>query len=359
MVRLKAIFVRTAAAACSSAIFMASAASVSWQPTKPIEIIVPTTPGGGIDRSARTLQRILQDNGLVNVPVTVVNKPGAGGAVSLVYLNQHAGDAHHIAINSPNLIANDINGRSTVKYRDVTPLANLFSEYTIIAVRADSPIRTGQDFVDRLRKDPGSVAVSTPTTLGSVNHMSFALVARAAGVNVKKLRAVVLGSGGDAVTALLGGHIDAHTGTPSSVVRMVQAGKIRVIGILAPTRIGGPYANTPTWTEQGYKAVMDTWRGVIGPKDLSPEQIAYWDGVLAKAVSAPLWKQTLEQNVWEPNYLDSGQTRKLFESDDAEYRSILGELGMVKLNTLRPMTSEMGRTALRSLPGERWGVRAQ
>jgi putative tricarboxylic transport membrane protein len=330
MVGLKNILARAIAAACSSVALVAGAASATWQPTRPIEIIVPTTPGGGIDRSARTLQRVLQDDALVKVPVTVVNKPGAGGAVSLVYLNQHAGDAHHIAINSPNLVANDINGRSTVKSRDVTPLANLFSEYTVIAVRADSPMRTGQDFVDRLRRDPGSVAVSTPTTLGSVNHMSFALVARAAGVDVKKLKAVVLGSGGDAVTALLGGHIDAHTGTPSSVVRMVQAGKIRVIGILAPKRIGGPYASTPTWTEQGYKAVMDTWRGVIGPKDLSAEQIAYWDGVLAKAVATPLWKQTLEQNVWEANYLDSAQTRRLFESDDAEYRSILGELGMVK-----------------------------
>lgn len=306
------------------------AAAQAWRPDKPIEIVVPTTPGGGIDRSARLLQKILQDGGLVSVPVTVVNKPGGGGVVSLVYLNQHAGDAHFIAINSPNLIANDINGRGSVKYRDVTPLANLFSEYTVVAVRADSPLRTGQDFVERLRKDPASLAVSTPTTLGSVNHLSFALVAKAAGVDPRKLKAVVLGSGGDAVTALLGGHIDAHTGTPSSVVRMVQADKIRVIGILAPIRIGGPYANTPTWSEQGYKAVMDTWRGVIGAQGLTSSQIAYWDGILAKAVTTEIWKQALEQNTWEENYLNSAQTRKLFETEYANYRAILSDLGMVK-----------------------------
>ena len=313
-----------------AALLSLPAIAQSWQPDKPVEIIVPTTPGGGIDRSARLLQKILQDGGLVSVPVTVVNKPGGGGAVSLVYLNQHAGDAHFVAINSPNLIANDLNGRGTVKYRDVTPLANLFSEYTVVAVRADSPLRNGQDFVDRLRKDPASLAVSTPTTLGSVNHLSFALVAKAAGVDPRKLKAVVLGSGGDAVTALLGGHIDAHTGTPSSVVRMVQADKIRVIGILAPKRIGGPYANTPTWTEQGYKAVMDTWRGVIGAKGLTPAQIAWWDGILAKAVASEVWKQALEQNTWEANYLNSAQTRKLFDSEHADYRAILGELGMIK-----------------------------
>lgn len=306
------------------------AVAQEWKPDKPIEIIVPTTPGGGMDRTARLLQKILQDGNLVNVPVTVVNKPGGGGVISLVYLNQHAGDAHYVAINSPNIIANDINGRGTVKYRDVTPLANLFSEYTVVAVRADSPIRSGQEFVDRLRKDPASLAVSTPTTLGSVNHMSFALVAKSAGVDPRKLKAVVLGSGGDAAMAVLGGHIDAHTGTPSSVVRLVQDGKLRVIGILAPKRIGGPYANTPTWSEQGYKAVMDTWRGVIGAKGLTPAQIAYWDGILAKAMTTSVWKQALEQNTWEANYLNSAQTRKLFDEDHAEYRGILGELGMIK-----------------------------
>ncbi len=301
-----------------------------WRPEKPIEIVVPTTPGGGIDRSARLLQKIIQEEKLSPVPVNVTNKPGAGGALSLFYLNQNAGDGHVVAINSPNLIANDLNGRGTVKYREVTPIANLFSEYTVVAVRADSPLKRGQDFIDRLRKDPQSLAVSTPTTLGSVNHLSFVLVAKAGGIDSRKLKAVVLGSGGDAVTALLGGHIDAHTGTPSSVVRMVQAGQIRVIGILAPKRIGGPYADTPTWTEQGYKAVMDTWRGVIGPKGMTAAQIAWWDGVLAKAVTSDLWKQALEQNTWEANYLNSSQTRELFDSEYANYRAILGELGMIK-----------------------------
>ena len=289
---------------------------------------MPTTPGGGMDRTARTLQKILQETGLVKVPVTVNNKPGGGGAVSVSYINLHAGDAHYVAINSPNLIANDINGRG--RYTEVTPLANLFSEYTVIAVRADSPIRDGRDFIERLRKDPASLAVSTPTTLGSINHLSFAVVAKAAGVDVRKLKAVVLGSGGDAVTALLGGHIDAHTGTPSSVVRMVEAGKIRVVGILAPRRMGGPYANTPTWTEQGFRAVMDTWRGVIGPKGLTAEQVAFWDQVLAKAVATDTWKREVERNTWVANYLNSAQTRKLFEADYTEFKVIMTELGLIK-----------------------------
>lgn len=321
--------IRTAllAALCCGLSVMAPAQA--WQPEKSIEIVVPTTPGGGIDRTARLLQKIIQENALAGVPVTVTNKPGGGGAVSLVYLNQNAGEGHVIAINSPNLIANDLNGRGIVKYRDITPLANLFSEYALIAVRADSPIKTGSDFINQLRKDPQSLAVSTPTTLGSVNHLAFALLAKAAGVDPRKLKAVVMGSGGDAVTALLGGHIDAHTGSMSSVVRLVQDGRVRVIGIFAPKRMSGPYAGTPTWTEQGYKAVMDTWRGVIGPKGMTAAQIAWWDGVLAKVVATPTWKEALEQNTWAANYLNSVQTRRQFDEEYADYRTILGDLGML------------------------------
>lgn len=318
-----------AAAALALGASMPSAAQ-GWKPDKPIEIVVPTTPGGSVDLTARLLQKILQDSGLVQVPVNVVNKPGGGGAVSLVYLNQRAGDAHYIATNTPNIIANDLNGRSPVRYTDVTPIANLSTQYTAVAVRVDSPLRSGQDFVERLRKDPGSLAVSTPTTLGSVNHLSFALVARAAGVDVKKLKAVILGSGGEGATAVLGGHVDAHVGTTSSVIRMVESGKMRVLAIAAPRRIGAPYESTPTWTEQGYPVVLGTWRGVIGPRGMTPEQIAYWNGVLAKVVATDAWKQALRDNSWEANYLDSSETKKLFDADYASYRAILAELGMLK-----------------------------
>ena len=315
---------------CTLTTFGSPAVAQGWKPDKPIEIAVPTTPGGSADLTARLIQKILQDSGLVKVPVTVVNKPGGGGAMSLVYLNQHAGDGHFLATNTPNVIANDINGRTPVRYTEITPLATMADQYTAVAVRADSPLRTGQDMIDRLRKDPGSLAVSTPTTLGSINHMSYALVARAAGIDVKKLRAVILGSGGDGVTAVLGGHVDAHVGTTSSVIRMVESGKMRVLAIAAPKRLGPPYEGTPTWTEQGYPVVLGTWRGVIGPRGMTREQIAFWDDAFAKVVASETWQKALRDNSWEANYLDSNGTKKLFEADYAQYRSILADLGMLK-----------------------------
>ena len=306
----------------------ASASGQGWQPTKPIEINVPTTPGGSVDLTARLLQKILQD-GLVKVPVSVINKPGGGGAVSVAYLNQHAGDAHFIAVNTPNIIANDINGRS-VRYTEVTPIATMASQYTVLAVRIDSAVKDGKDLIERLRKDASSLAVSTPTTLGSINHMAYAMVARAGGVDVKKLKPVILGSGSEGATAVLGGHVDAHSGTTSSVIRLVESGKLRVLGIAAPKRLAAPYDSTPTWTEQGLPVVLDTWRGVIGPKGMTREQIAFWNVVLAKAVLTETWKAAVKSNSWDANYLDSEGTKKLFESDYKEYRSILSDLGLLK-----------------------------
>lgn len=340
--RLAHIFIRAESAGCwwgrvcwmGGALCMLAAGPAAfaqgWKPEKAVEIVVPTTPGGSVDLTARLLQKIMQDAGLVKVPVSVVNKPGGGGAVSLAYLNQHPGDGHFLATNTPNIIANDINGRTPVRYTDVTPLATLASQYTVLAVRVDSPLKSGRDLVDRLRKDPASLAISTPTTLGSVNHMAYALVARAAGVDVRKLKAVILGSGGEGATAVLGGHVDGHVGTTSSVIRLVESGKVRVLGIAAPNRLAAPYDSTPTWTEQGMPVVMDTWRGVIGPRGMTREQITFWNGIFAKVVATDTWREAVRSNSWDANYLDSEGTKKLFDADHKEYRSILTDLGLLK-----------------------------
>jgi len=110
----------------------------------------------------------------------------------------------------------------------------------------------------------------------------------------------------------------------------VESGKMRVLAIAAPRRLGPPYEGTPTWTEQGYPVVLGTWRGVIGPRGMTREQIAFWDDVFAKVVASETWQKALRDNSWEANYLDSNGTKKLFEADYAQYRSILADLGMLK-----------------------------
>jgi len=114
------------------------------------------------------------------------------------------------------------------------------------------------------------------------------------------------------------------------VIKLVEAGKLRVLAIAAPRRLGAPYESTPTWTELGFPVVLGTWRGIIGPRNLTREQIAFWNDAIGKAMTSEIWKQALRENDWEANYLDSAGTRKLFDTEYTKYRSILADLGLIK-----------------------------
>src|SRR3954468_18939998 len=129
-------------------------AGADWKPERGIEIVAPSGAGGSTDRTARVLQRILQEQKLVDVPVTVVNRPGGSGTIGLNYINQHPGDGHYLVIATTGSISNHIMGLIAYNHSDFTSLAMLFDEYLGVVVRTDSPLRTGRDFVDRLRREP-------------------------------------------------------------------------------------------------------------------------------------------------------------------------------------------------------------
>jgi putative tricarboxylic transport membrane protein len=306
------------------------AASAQWKPVKPIEIVVGTGVGGGQDKSARTVQRILQERKLVDVPVTVVNKPGGGGAVGWTYLNQHAGEGHIVYVGNPTLLTNHIVGRNPINYTHVTPLAILLSESVAISVLPDSPLKTGKDLLARLKSDSASVSVAVGSSLGSTNHIAMALIAKAAGGDARKLKTVVFQGGGEAITALLGGHIDVNSSAANNVVPHKEAGRIRVLGVASPRRLAGVLADVPTWKEQGVTALVTNWRMVAGPKSMNAAQIAYWDRVLAKLVQTDEWKRDLATNLFENTYLNSAATERYMQTEYEQFRAALSELGMAK-----------------------------
>lgn len=306
------------------------AAAALWKPDKPIEIIVGTGPGGGQDKSARTLNRILVDRRLVDVPVTVVNKPGGGGAVGWTYLNQHAGEGNIIYVGNPTLLTNHIVGRSPINYTHITPLAILLSESVAISVLPGSPLKTGKDLVGRLKIDSASVSVAVGSSLGSTNHIAMALIAKAAGGDPKKLRTVVFQGGGEAITALLGGHIDVNASAANNVVPHKEGGRLRVLGVAAPRRLGGVLADVPTWKEQGVNVLVTNWRMVSGPKGMSVAQIAFWDGVLARLTQSDEWKKDLESNLFENTYMSSAATDRYMKSEYDKFHAVLAGLGMAR-----------------------------
>jgi putative tricarboxylic transport membrane protein len=326
---------RAAAAGVASCLLLGWAAAAcgqpaTWRPEKTIEIIAPAAPGGLHDITARSLQQVLQAAKLVAVPTVVVNKGGAGGTLGWAYLNQQQGDAHHIAMSAVNLLTNDILGASKLSYTDFTSLTILFHEYLGLAVRSDSPMATGKEVAARLAKDPASMSVAIGTSLGNTSHLALAQAVKAMGGDIRKLKTVVFGSNGEAMTALLGGHVDAMITSLPNLVRHVQAKSIRVLAISSPQRIGGIFSAVPTWREEGVDVLMSGWRGVIGPKGLTAPQIAYWDGVFSRLRETEEWKQELAKNFWHTAQMNSRESRNFLDREYERFQRVLNELGMAK-----------------------------
>jgi putative tricarboxylic transport membrane protein len=308
----------------------AIAASGAWKPEKSIEIVAPSGPGGTTDRTARVVARILTQHKLVDVPVNVVNKPGGNGTIGLNYINQHPNDPHYIIIATTGSISNHIMGLIPYNHTAFTPLAMLFDEYLAVNARAESDLKSGRDLIERLRKDPQSASFGISTSVGGANHTTLMVALRAGGVDLKRVKTVIFPGGAASTTALLGGHVDVINTAPGNMVQHLRSGKLRPLAVSAPQRLGGAFSVVPTWKEQGVNAVSSSWRGLMGPRGMTPEQIAYWDRVFSALVRTEDWKKDLQDNFWENGYADARATRKLLDEEYAEYKVILNELGAAK-----------------------------
>jgi putative tricarboxylic transport membrane protein len=305
-------------------------AAAQWSPKKNVEIVAMSGPGGANDVIARAVQRVIQQQKLVEVPVSVISKVGGGGVLAWTYLNQHAGDGSYLSISPINLLTEHILGASQITYSDVTPIAQLFDEYVAFSVRADSPIRDGKDLTRRIASAPGAISFAVAAALGGANHIATALAMKAAGADVRKLKFVVFTSGGQSLTAVMGGHVDVAVTPVSGAVRQVQGGRLRLIAVSAPRRFGGGLSAVPTWEENGVSSVFSSPRGVIGPKGMSREQIAYWEDVLAKVVQSEDWKSDVQKNFWAPNFMKSAESANYLKARYEQSRAVLTDLGLAR-----------------------------
>lgn len=313
------------AAACGAA-----SAQPAWKPERNVEIVVGSSAGTGTDRTARLIQKIWQDQKALPVTATVVNKPGGGGAVSWAYLGPKAGDGHFLLVTSYNLVTNHITGRSAVTYSDFTPVSLLISEYIGFAVRPDSPHQSLADLVKALRENPDAVSFGISSSAGGANHIAVGLLAKAAGVDVKKLKVVVFNGGGESLAATLGGHVTVWVNSAASIAKPYAAGTVRPLAISSPQRLPGALANLPTTKEAGFPTVADNWRLVIAPKGLSAGQIAYWDNAFRTLAQSKEWNDDLAAAQMSNSYRNSADTTSYIAGEYGEIRGILTELGLAK-----------------------------
>ena len=305
-------------------------AQPAWRPDKNVELIVPSNAGSGADASARLIQKIWQDAKLPGNSITVNNKPGGGGAVAWTYLNTHPGDGHFLAFTSATLLTNKLAGLNPLGYTDVTPIANLLSEYIAFSVKADSPLRGARDLLERIKNDPAALSFGLATSAGNPNHMAIAKIARSVGVDPKKLKVVVFSASAQSFPALLGGHVDVIVTNISNPVQQIEAKAMRAIAVTAPRRQTGVYAGVPTWREIGIDMVMDNWRGVVGAKAMTPPQIAFWEGAFRRLSQSDDWKKDLERSFQEANFIGSRDVTKFLAAELEDNRMLLTELGMTR-----------------------------
>lgn len=308
-----------------------SFAQTAWKPERNVEIISGTAAGGAVDRANRTVQRIWQEKKIVEANTIVVNKPGGGNTIAWNYLNQHAGDGNYVSIAPYTLLTNKIVGTSPLTYSDFSVIALLFNEYITVAVKADSPVKTGADLIQRLKKDPSSLSIAVASTLGNHIHIGIAKPLKAAGVDIRKLKVVAFKSSGESVTALLGGHVDIVSSTTPNVIGQMQAGTIRVLAIGSPDRMPGVLAAVPTWKEQGVPGgTFAASQGAIGPKGLGGAQLAFWQDAFQKLSQTDEWKKELAANYWESNFRGGKDAAQYYGEQARELREILTDLGLAK-----------------------------
>ena len=311
------------------ALALAQAPQSGWRPDKPVELVVGAAPGGANDRIGRSLQRLLQELKFANT-VIVNNKPGGGQAVAFSYLNTHPNNPHFLGLASSSWLTTVAAGRGTITPRDVTPIVKFLDEYQVYFVRADSPIMNARDIIDRLKKDAGSLSFGFSTAAGNPLHISIATLARQAGADPAKVKAVVFNSGTDTALQVAGGHLDVGVQSPGSAAQMFQAGRIRIIAVAAPKRHPGALAHIPTLREQGINVDATVFYTIFGPKGLDAAQTAYWDHAITTAMQSPQVKKDLELNYWTIEFIGHRDLPAFLERENEAYKRALADIGLLK-----------------------------
>lgn len=301
-------------------------AALADYPARSIELIVPFAPGGGVDQFARTIGQLLADQNLLSKPLVTVNRPGAGGAIGMALLVQRKGDPYTLLATGMHPVITPLMLGTPHSYRNLTPIARVYSEYTMLVVRNESPIRGLKDIEVALRKDASALTFGG-ASLGSPDHLAAALFARAAGADATKINYIPY-SGADSNSAVLGGHLDVGMGGLDMMTH-VEAGRMRAFAVTSPKRLAGRFQKVPTFAEQGYDVVVENWRGLYGPPDMPPAVVQYWRDALGKMVQSAAWKNELAKNQWADSFNTDGFLAAM-DRDSVFYGALLKQLGLIK-----------------------------
>lgn len=296
-----------------------------FTPTRPIEAVVHTGPGGGSDLLARAIALMMEKEKLLPVRMQVVNKTGGGNAVAAAYLAEKKGDAHTIGFFTGVWLTSPLtSAEARVTLRDLTPVARLVLEPALIAVKADAPYRTLADFVNAAKQKPGELKQSGGT-IGSRDNVVRQQLQKAGGA---RWQFISFPGGGERIAALLGGHVNMMVIEPAEAGEHVRAGNMRVLAQVTETRLKA-FPNVPTLKEAGFDVTpMPQVRGVVAPPGIPAENVRYWEDVFRKLTRSASWRKYLEDNQFEDGYQASAELIKFYDEFTGQMRGVFQEAGI-------------------------------
>lgn len=297
------------------------------------ECIAPANPGGGWDFTCRQVGKSMQDLGLLDKTLQVVNLAGGGGGVAFAeVVNKRSDDDNLIVAASSATATRLAQGAFPGNTMDqVRWLASVGADYGVIAVAADSDIADLPALLEMIKTDSTSVSVAGGSAVGGWDHLKVLIAADAYGVeDVRTVKYIAFDGGGEAVTQLLAGSVQAFTGDLSEAKGFVDSGDIRVIAVLAPERLEGEFAGFPTAREQGVDAIGANWRGFYAPGDMSDEAYDTWVSKIGALYASDEWKEIMTNNGLAPLDLQGPEFEAFVADNVAQIQKISKEIGILR-----------------------------
>ncbi len=294
-------------------------------PSKPIEYVVQSSPGGGSDTFVRVISDILSKEKLIAATIVVMNKAGGGGAVAYKYTASKAGDGHFLQNLSSNFITTPLVSKDCPGYKEFTPIMLLAYEPIAVVVKASSPFKTVKDLVEASKTKPGGITWAH-TSVGNFDHLLAMLVAKKSGAKVVGLPVT---ADNDVLVSVMGGHAEVGSISPRGALGQVRAGEMRILAFSTPGRLPN-MSDVPTLKEVGVDVVLATPRGVVAPKGIPEEAKAYLSTAFQRMTQSERWKKFLTDEWLIAANLSGGDFDKWLKEESDKVEPVLKEVGLIK-----------------------------
>lgn len=303
--------------------------SGEWEPEQSIEIVAPAGAGGGWDTTARMAAQVFQEEGIISEDIGVVNKPGGGGAVGWAYIANQEGSNHNLFVSSSPILLVPLSGQSEYGHEDFTPIANVIADYGAFAVNADAPWENLNELFEDMKEDPSSITVVGTSSPGSMDHIQFVRFAKAAGVDITKIK-YVSAPDADGITQILNGSADVYSTGVAEVVEQAKAGNIRVLAVTSEERLDGDtLSDFPTAKEQGIDEVFINWRGFFGPPGMDQAAVDYYEAKFKELSDSDAFAEIRANYGWDEMYMGSEEYKQFLDEEKESLESILEELNLL------------------------------